>query len=598
MSTGLRELVPSLNQRLSVSWPAVGLLLVLFLVIGEAWSLRDRWQASRAAAIRLDARVRELAALEETTPAPTAERAAAIAADLARAGQALAAMQAELGGRGLENAPRSPMPGSRAEAYFDLAAFVDQTRGAARNRGIRIAPGAVHLGFSEYANEGPALEWIEEVFQQRQLAQFLFGLLFECQPRALLGVKRGMPGLGRDNPLSPPTGNREAVRRHTGSAQPAGADYFRLDPAASLRRPSLIETLPFQLEFIGQTGTLREFLNRLAVSAEPVWVREIGVEPIMVEEPAPAAAAADSTTRPGFEADRASSFVLAADARPAGLAGSDREELPRPVPIVGRSWSKFTVTLERIEPVASQPVEVAHAPVRLRRWEPPPPQSRGRDWIYDTFTPPEIFHDPLTGRFSVHPPATLADERVAEDFGLELVAVHPEPFPLQLLGYAGAPGKWLGTFEHAASGAVFVAGAGRHLREPGFTIRSVEVHFEPAPPEATLRRRIVTARVHDPKADREVVLTGGVRCFGDAASASVAAGGDPTVHRVWAGETLRLADVVFRIDCVVPVPPAIQVTRDPEGPEPKVRWLNPGPRETAGDPAQPGGPADSILSPK
>ena len=86
-------------------------------------------------------------------------------------------------------------------------------------------------------------------------------------------------------------------------------------------------------------------------------------------------------------------------------------------------------------------------------WTPPPPQSRGRDWVYDTFTPPEIFYNARSKHFTVKPPAAVAEEAAVEEaFGVELVSVRPEPFRLQLIGYVGGEGTWRGTFENLVVG--------------------------------------------------------------------------------------------------------------------------------------------------
>src|SRR5262245_56034292 len=66
-------------------------------------------------------------------------------------------------------------------------------------------------------------------------------------------------------------------------------------------------------------------------------------------------------------------------------------------------------------------------PVKMETWAPPVAQTRGREWIYDTFTPPEIFYNPRSKRFTVKPPSALLDDEGLDQFGIELVAVRPEP---------------------------------------------------------------------------------------------------------------------------------------------------------------------------
>ena len=61
-------------------------------------------------------------------------------------------------------------------------------------------------------------------------------------------------------------------------------------------------------------------------------------------------------------------------------------------------------------------------PVKAETWGAPGPQSRGRDWIYDAFTSPEIFYNARSRQFTVRPPSSLAEpEAIEEAFGLELL---------------------------------------------------------------------------------------------------------------------------------------------------------------------------------
>src|SRR5258706_15876534 len=80
-------------------------------------------------------------------------------------------------------------------------------------------------------------------------------------------------------------------------------------------------------------------------------------------------------------------------------------------------------------------------PVKTETWGAPVAQSRGGNWIYDTFTPPEIFYNARSKQFTVKPPSSLVDEDTQEAFGLDLISVRPEPFRLQLIVYVGGEGN-------------------------------------------------------------------------------------------------------------------------------------------------------------
>ena len=92
-------------------------------------------------------------------------------------------------------------------------------------------------------------------------------------------------------------------------------------------------------------------------------------------------------------------------------------------------------------------------PVKTETWGSPAAQKRGREWIYDAFTPPEIFYNARSKAFTVKPPSSLLDEETLEAFGLELVAVRPEPFRLQLIGYDGGEGCTIALWRRIWSGA-------------------------------------------------------------------------------------------------------------------------------------------------
>src|SRR5881394_1530208 len=113
--------------------------------------------------------------------------------------------------------------------------------------------------------------------------------------------------------------------------------------------------------------------------------------------------------------------------------------------------------------MAYTPIAPDAPPVKAETWAAPVAQTRGRDWIYDTFTPPEIFYNSRSKQFTVKPPSGLGDEEPTEAFGVELVSVRPEPFRLQLIGFAGEDAGGKGFFQNLLSGEVFLATAGRRV---------------------------------------------------------------------------------------------------------------------------------------
>jgi hypothetical protein len=151
-----------------------------------------------------------------------------------------------------------------------------------------------------------------------------------------------------------------------------------------------------------------------------------------------------------------------------------------------------------------------------------------------------------------------------EEFGIELVAVRPEPFRLQLIGYVGGDGRWRGTFENVLTGEVFLAAAGKQVPALGLSIRSFEVQAQPVAlaDSMTTRQRIATAIVRDEKTGREVTLTHRERQFTGSVSAFVALPGETATREVRAGDTFKLGEATYRIDKVQLTPAALEVTKE------------------------------------
>lgn len=217
-------------------------------------------------------------------------------------------------------------------------------------------------------------------------------------------------------------------------------------------------------------------------------------------------------------------------------------------------------------------------PVKTETWSAPGSQTRGRDWVYDTFTPPEIFYNPRTRQFTVKPPTSLAEEETTEAFGLELVAVRPEPFRLQLIGYVGGEGNWRGTFQNALSGEVFLAAGGRRVPNLALHIKSFEVSPQPVtPPDSmTTRQRVATAVVRDEKNQRDITLTHRERHFTGTVFAFVAEPGQSAAREVRIGDSFKIGEATYRIERIETAPPSIEVLKESASlPQPDRRTLTP-----------------------
>ena len=211
-----------------------------------------------------------------------------------------------------------------------------------------------------------------------------------------------------------------------------------------------------------------------------------------------------------------------------------------------------------------EPKAVAAPPVITETWAAPVAQTRGRDWIYDTFTPPEIFYNARSKQFTVKPPSSLLDEDAQESFGLELVAVRPEPFRLQLIGYVGGEGNWRGMFQNLVTGQVFLANGGHRVPALELTVQSLDVTAQPIQmgESMTARQRVATAVIRDEKSGREITLTHRERVFTGTVFAFVAAPGQSATREVRTGDMFKLGEATYRIEKIETSPPAMDVVKE------------------------------------
>ncbi len=351
------------GKKLSLFNFALG--LIALAVLGGAWFIWDRAQAAQTAEGKLLQARAELQAVADTAPAPSREVATEIEADLGRARSVLATMQSELRGHGPAGAALAAVkvPAARTDAYFDLATFVERSRTQARKLGIVIAPGAVHFGFALHSNEGPESALIEAVFRQRLVTQYLVDALFAARPRAILAIKRERPLTATERKAraealaaaaaavaaDPTAPLSEIVPENNASISP---DYFDLDPRLAAPNPELVTVSAFRLVFTGPTAALRSVLNQLATFELPVIVRTVEVEPATGED----LSLAGEESSPAPAASVAASIVLSAAVSSKNAVAAKPAALP---PIVAKSISKFTVTVEFVELVPASAASAA-----------------------------------------------------------------------------------------------------------------------------------------------------------------------------------------------------------------------------------------------
>lgn len=148
----------------------------------------------------------------------------------------------------------------------------------------------------------------------------------------------------------------------------------------------------------------------------------------------------------------------------------------------------------------------------LLEWRRPKGQSKGEDWVFDVFTPPVIYYNPVTTEFTVTPPSFETKAIVEAPklrFDLELIEVRQRPYRLQLLGYAGDEGDYVAYFEYEPTGDMLLARADKLIVEAGVKVLSIEVKRMQVDQEGTtpVYQNVGVARVLDYDSGEEIFLT-------------------------------------------------------------------------------------------
>jgi len=232
---------------------------------------------------------------------------------------------------------------------------------------------------------------------------------------------------------------------------------------------------------------------------------------------------------------------------------------------------------------------------RAADWGAPGAQSHGKAWVYEVFTPPEIFYDATARRFTVTPPRSATTDALPAE--LELIAIERVPHRVQLVGYVGTAGDWLGAFEEGETGRVALAREGQ--RVPELAVRVLRLTVQRAPTMSgegspLSGGRMATAIVHDERNGDEMSLNSAERCYSGEVRAIVKAGAQRRELRQ--GAELELGEVVYRVNAIRAEPAELEVTRRArganDGGESRTFSLN----LNAG-PAEPAGLISSTASP-
>lgn len=239
-------------------------------------------------------------------------------------------------------------------------------------------------------------------------------------------------------------------------------------------------------------------------------------------------------------------------------------------------WSAWSVQRLQPRPVAPLATPVSEAPSvgdagpadeALHPWQPPPAQSHGAAWIYDVFTPPEIFYDAAANKFTVTPPALRRPSAgLGGMAGLELAGVARERYRFQLVGFIGRDGDWRGTFEDRMTGETLLGQEGRALGTTGLTVRSLAVRRVQVdlPESMSTTQRVATAVLHNDRTGEEVELNSAAPRYTDTCVATVITA-DGAHHDLRTGDDLPVGEDIFHVTAVRLDPPSIDLVGDAAG---------------------------------
>ncbi len=284
----------------------------------------------RASAQQADARLGQararLRGLEALSPSPSTANVALSEQGWASAQRVLADIRVDSAKEAGPVVSEEEHAGTakRAEAFFDLARFVDDLTERCLAEEIEI-PDGLRFGFASHATVAPAVELIPLLSRQSGAVEDLMNALISAAPQRIDSVRRERPAA---TGASGANQGRSAVSSEPGSS-PASGDFFVPETQSSIAESLGLTALSFRVGFVGTTACLRRFLNDLAQGEAPWCVTMVDVQPEITPH---------------------TNFGGGLQGR---LAGSDKN-VPLEHPSVRSMPSRFSVTLEWAQGVAGK----------------------------------------------------------------------------------------------------------------------------------------------------------------------------------------------------------------------------------------------------
>jgi len=199
------------------------------------------------------------------------------------------------------------------------------------------------------------------------------------------------------------------------------------------------------------------------------------------------------------------------------------------------------------------------------QWRPVETGGDPEAWGFDVFTPPVIYYDPVTGRYSVATPEVVEVNAVplAQPFGVRLQGVERQPYRLQLVGYAGTGEDPLGIFANEVSGEGIVARSGFRFSDLDIDLQSLVMRREEliVPESMPLREIVVEAEVQDRRENRRIMLSSARPSWTRQPVGTLLIEATGELREVVAGDRIELADGVVEITGVFASPSSVTTVK-------------------------------------
>jgi len=198
-------------------------------------------------------------------------------------------------------------------------------------------------------------------------------------------------------------------------------------------------------------------------------------------------------------------------------------------------------------------------------WNPPISQSRGAGWVFELFAPPTIHCDPGTGKFAAGIPDAAGSD--AQDTGIQVLAIRPAPFRVQLQGCFGPQGDQVAVLAAVDTREIWCARPGERWAALGVVLEKMDLELdrlnraENGP--ATVSSAKVTLR--DERTGGKVTLSAGVPLLTDENLAIVRLLRNPRPRSLREGDTWADGEVTYRVARVSLDPAVAEVVRIDSG---------------------------------